>query len=102
MPAGTPPSRRSRQRLDRRALRGQRLGAASPTLMPKTGRDEQAEQHRPTPAASQRRRVTPRAQAVQARDALFSCRMRGQSTRGPMLPEHGRQQRQHDRALTTG
>ena len=40
----------------------------------------------PTPAATQRWRTISRAQAVQPLLGLFSCRIFGQSTRGPMLP----------------
>jgi len=64
--------------------------------MLKTGRMSRASSTSPTPAAVQRRPCTSRAHDVQAREALLSCRIRGQSTRGPTLPEH-RQQGEHDR-----
>ena len=55
-----------------------------------------------TPAAIQRQRTTRRAQAVQAREGLSSCRIRGQSTRGPMPPSRAGSRVRITAVLTSG
>ncbi len=57
-----------------------------PIWTPKNGMIRAVRMASPTPAAIQRCRTTSDAHLVQNRLAVFSCRIRGQSTRGPMPP----------------
>ncbi len=75
---------------------------ACPILMPKIGATSSASMSVATPAATQRILTTPRAQADQPREGLSSCRIRGQSTRGPMPPSRAGSSVHTTRVLTTG
>ena len=70
--------------------------------MPKMGMTSAARIVSATPAATQRHRTTRLAQAVHARDARPSWRMRGQSTLGPMLPSSAGSSVRMTKVLTSG
>ncbi len=59
--------------------------SADPILIPRNDTKSTPIATRAQISATQRRRTISLAQAVQPRLALFSCRIFGQSTRGPML-----------------
>ncbi len=94
-PVVTPPCFERLQRVVRRAALGQRSRIGQPDLDAEEHADEQ-----PTSTASaetaaiQRWRTTIVAQRLHARLARFSCRIFGQSTRGPMPPRIAGRQRQ--------
>ena len=96
MPPGTPPSCSIWSWSYAGPPLASELVWAWPILMPKIGMISAPRITRATVAATQRHRTTRRAHAVQARDGLSSCRIRGQSTFGPMPPEQRRQQREDD------
>ena len=83
-PVPTPPSRSFCRLSKAGPLRASEAELAEPNWIQVTGAITTASPARATAAATQRNRTMVRAQAVQAREAVFSVRIRGTSIRGPI------------------
>ena len=73
-----------------------------PILRLNTGASRMPSTTSATPAATQRRRTISRAQRLQAREAVSSLRIRGQSTRGPTFDSSAGSRVRVTSTLTSG